>query len=227
MRKYSFIFVIILIVGGILFIYPEIEWSSPEINVQLDSQDVGIKPFEVEITDKGKGLKKASVIFRNAGGDTILVDKTYPEGVKSDLVSVSIDPSSTGLKGGEGELIVTAEDRSRLKIFSGNKSSVNMKVNLDLVPPILSLISTEHYINHGGSGLVVYKASADTVKSGVYVGDNFFPGYKGYFPDKDVYLAFFAYPYNVEPDTAVTIIAEDRAGNDKTQSLSYRLKNIN
>lgn len=227
MKKYFYIFLLILIVGGFIYAYPEIEWSSPEVDIKLKSENIGTRPFDIDIVDKGKGLKNVTVTLQGDHGESILVNKNYPEGIKGDTITIKLDPKKLGVKGGAAELKVSAEDRSRLKVFSGNKTKISKKVNLDLVPPKLDVISTDQYINHGGSGLVVYKVSPDTVNSGVSIGGYFFPGYKGNFKDEDVHLAFFAYPHDVEPETNITLIAQDQAGNEKTSGLAYRLRDIN
>jgi murein DD-endopeptidase MepM/ murein hydrolase activator NlpD len=226
MRRFFYIVLLVLIIGGFIYVYPEIEWSSPEVLVKLESENLGTQPFDIEVLDSGKGLKNVTVLLAGDHGESILVNKNYPEGVKGDKITVKLDPKKLGIKGGAAELKVSAEDRSRLKIFSGNKTIVNKKVNLDLVPPKLEVISTEHYINHGGSGFVVYRVSPDTAKSGVFIADYFFPGYKGNFKDEDVYLAFFAYPHDVKADENIQIFAQDQAGNQKSTSLFYRLKDV-
>ena len=227
MKRFFYILLLALIVGGFIYAYPEIEWSSPEVDIKLKSDNIGTRPFEIDILDKGKGLKKVKVLLSGDHGESILVNKDYPEGVKGDKLTIKLDPKKLGVKGGAAELKVSAEDRSRLKIFSGNTTTVKRAVNLDLIPPKLGIISTDQYINHGGSGLVVYKTSPDTVKSGVAVGDYFFPGYKANFKDEDVQMAFFAYPYDIEAGKNVTLIAQDQAGNEKSSSISYRLRDVN
>lgn len=227
MKKFLYIFILIIIIGGFIYVYPEIEWSSPEVKINLRSENIGTRPFDIEVLDQGKGLKNVTVLLSGEHGESILVNKNYPEGVKGDKITVKLDPKKLGVKGGPAELKVSAEDRSRIKIFSGNETTVNKQVNLDLVPPKVDVISTDQYINHGGSGLVVYKASPDTVKSGVTIGDYFFPGYKANFKDEDVHMAFFAYPHDVEAGENIILIAQDQAGNEKTSGIFYRLKDVN
>ena len=227
MKRFLYILLLVLIVGGFIYVYPEIEWSAPEIDIKLQSENIGTRPFDIEVLDSGKGLKNVTVVLVGDHGESILVNKNYPEGVKGDKITVKLDPKKLGVKGGAAELKVSAEDRSRLKIFSGNKTKINKQVNLDLVPPKLDVISTDQYINHGGSGLVVYKASPDTVNSGVSIGNYFFPGYKANFKDEDVHMAFFAYPHDVEPGENIILIAQDQAGNERTSGIFYRLRDIN
>jgi len=227
MGRFFTILILILIIGGVIYLYPRIEWSSPEIDIKLKSENVGVKPIDIEIREKGKGLENVTVSLIKDGVESVLVNKNYPDGVMGDRITVAIDPGRLGIKGGPAELKVSAEDKSRIKIFSGNETTVTKKVNLDLVPPTLEVLTTENYINHGGSAVAIYKTSPDVVKSGVKVGDYFFPGYKANFAEDDVYIAFFAYPYDVEPGTNITVVAEDGAGNQMTSGFPFVLKNIN
>lgn len=226
MGRFFTLLFLILIIGGAVYIYPHIEWHSPEINIKLDSDDVGIKPFDVVVSDKGKGLKNVSIVLINESGETVILNKGYPDGVKADTINVQIDAKKLGIKNGPAELRVTAVDGSRLRFFSGNRTVASRKINLDLTPPAVDLLSTENYINYGGSALVLYKTSPDVVKSGVTIGGYFFPGYKGKFAEDDVYLVFFAYPYNVPAGESIALIAEDGAGNKKSANVPYTLKDI-
>ena len=226
MGRFFTLLFLILIIGGAVYIYPHIEWHSPEINIKLDSDDVGVKPFDVLVSDRGKGLKNVSIVLINESGENVILNKGYPDGVKADTINVQIDAKKLGIKNGPAELRVIAVDGSRLRFFSGNRAVASRNINLDLTPPAADLLSTENYINHGGSALVVYKTSPDVVKSGVTVGGYFFPGYKGQFAEEDVYLVFFAYPYNVPPGESITLIAEDGAGNRKSANVPYTLKGV-
>jgi murein DD-endopeptidase MepM/ murein hydrolase activator NlpD len=226
MGRFFTLLILILIIGGIIYLYPKLDWHSPVIDIKLASDEVGVKPFDVLVSDKGTGLKNVSVVLINQDGETALVNKNYPPGVNDDRVNINIDAKKLGIKNGPAELRVTAVDNSRLRFFSGNKTVASRKINLDLIPPAADLMSTQNYINYGGSAMVVYKTSPDVVKSGVTIGNYFFPGYKGKFADDDVYLVFFAYPYNVPPGESIYLVAEDAAGNRKTVGVPYTLKDV-
>lgn len=227
MRKYLYIIVIILIIAGLLYIYPAIEWTSPEIDLGLNSEYLGVEPFDLEVRDQGTGLKMVSVVLKSEAGESVLFSKNYPPGVKGDNIEITLDPEKAGAKEGPVELIVTAKDNSKIKIFSGNESTLSKELILDLKPPELDIVSTEQYINHGGSALVVYRTSPDVAESGVIIGDYYFPGYRAGLADENVHFAFFAYPYDVEPGQNIFVAAVDQAGNMKRSGLVYNLRNIN
>jgi hypothetical protein len=68
MGRFFTLLFLILIIGGAVYIYPKIEWHSPGIDIKLDSDDVGVKPFDVLVSDIGKGLKNVSIVLVNDVG---------------------------------------------------------------------------------------------------------------------------------------------------------------
>ena len=57
------------------------------------------------------------------------------------------------------------------------RSTASHDVQVRLEKPTISVLSTKHYINLGGSEMVVYRATPPDVESGVQVGDLLYPGY--------------------------------------------------
>ena len=124
-------------------------------------------------------------------------------------------------------LRVTARDASLWHFFSGNEAVLEKNLTIDITPPTLELIADDRYVNFGGVGAIVYKASADTATSGVKIGDYFFPGFPGQVKDHpDHFLALFAHPYNAPPEARPTLVATDKAGNTREMRLAYELKNV-
>jgi murein DD-endopeptidase MepM/ murein hydrolase activator NlpD len=225
-KTFFYLTTIAVIIGGAIFVIPRFEWNPPIVNLELDSSFIGVRPFNVMIKDKGSGLRRVSIMLVEEGSVYPLIEEDYPVSVREKNITIVLDPKKLGVKEGPATIRVTAVDRSWWRFFRGNQTTLSKNVTIDVTPPRVEVTSREHYINFGGSGLVIFKASSDTVKSGVKVGDYFFLAYKGYFKNPDIYLAFFAYPYNVSMDTRPVVIAEDAAGNSKETGFSYRLKNV-
>jgi murein DD-endopeptidase MepM/ murein hydrolase activator NlpD len=85
-----------------------------------------------------------------------------------------------------------------------------------------------HYVNHGGSELVVYRATPPDVVSGVLVGDREFPGYPAAaagIPGADPALrvAFFALAWDQDLATPIRLFARDVAGNRATATFDHRV----
>src|SRR5207302_2057550 len=83
------------------------------------------------------------------------------------------------------------------------------------------VLSTKHYINLGGSELVVYRATPPDVESGVQVGDLKYPGYPAsganlegvHINDPAVRIAFIALRWDQDVNTPMFAYARDEAGN--------------
>ena len=222
-KQVAAVFGIFLLIVGIIKIISIAEMSPPVISVERDIKNLSAKPFEVTVSDEGTGLSKVRIYLLDAYGESVLVEKEYKEGTKSDVLSVSINPEKLGIKGGASELFIEATDHFMSGLFPGRKAVFSRKVTLDFIPPEIQELSPILYIRHGGAGVVVYKVSEDAVSSGVEIKDLFFEGYGGYFEDPLIYLSFFAYPYNAAKGEEIEIFAADAAGNEIRESVPYRL----
>ena len=60
----------------------------------------------------------------------------------------------------------SARDWSLWNSFKGNETVLEKNLTIDTAPPTLELVADDRYVNFGGVGVIVYKASADTATSG-------------------------------------------------------------
>ena len=224
----GFLLVIVVagVLGGAYYLAPRFETSGPQVT--LPGSDVlGLTPMEVAVGDAGAGLKSVSATLTAGGSEHTLVSEQYDKPVAEKKFSVALFSKLAGLKEGTAVLRVTARDASLWNLFRGNETVIQKNLTIDITPPTLELIADDRYINFGGAGAIVYKPSADTVTSGVKVGDYFFPGFKGQIAGQpDYFLALFAHPYNVPAETRATLVATDKAGNSRQMTLVYELKNV-
>jgi murein DD-endopeptidase MepM/ murein hydrolase activator NlpD len=211
--------------AGLYFSVPKFEWHKPQVKITPDTDIIGLAPIEIEIVEKGSGLKSVSVTLSTADAERPLFSEQYDQPLMQTKVTVA-SSKLTGIKEGPATLRVSARDRSLWRFFRGNETSVQKNLTIDITPPTLELIADDPYINFGGSGLIVYKPSADTATSGVKIGNYFFPGYKGQIKDAAAYIAFFAHPYNVPEDEKAVLVATDKAGNSRQIRLAYTLKDV-
>ena len=105
-------------------------------------------------------------------------------------------------------------------------TSVVVDVEVRLDPPRLSVESTFHYVNHGGSEVVVYRVTPADASSGVRVGDREYPGYSAAGPpsagDGELRIAFFALSYDQDLQTPIELYARDEAGNKARADFDHR-----
>lgn len=217
------VFGILLLIVVIIKIISIAEMSPPVISIERDVKNLGATPFEVTVSDEGTGLSEVRIYLLDTYGESVLVEKEYKKGTKSDVISVKINPEKLGIKSGTSEFFIEATDRFMDGLLPGRKTVFSQKVTLDFIPPEIRELSPALYIKHGGAGIVVYKTSEDTVSTGVKIKDLFFKGYSGYFEDPLIYLAFFTYPYDAARGEKIEILAADAAGNEVRESIFYRL----
>ena len=226
-RGILLVLLVILIGAGGFWLLPRFEWHKPQIKITPDTDIVGLGALVIEASDRGSGLKTFSATLQSGGTDFPLVSEQYDQPVMQKSFKVALSSKLTGLKEGPAVLRLSARDRSLWSFFRGNQRSIEKNITIDITPPTLELIADDRYVNFGGVGVVVYKPSADTVTTGVKIGDYFFPGYKGQIKDHpDHTVVFFAHPYNVAEDQRAALVAADKAGNSREMRLNYELKNV-
>ena len=121
------------------------------------------------------------------------------------------------LKAGPARIVVTATRPSFLNLRQlTSTASKDFQVRLE--PPRIAVLSTHHYVNHGGAEMVVYKATPADVASGVRVGDLEYPGFPAAGAgvdgaDPSIKVAFFALLYDQPLNTPIAAFARDEAGN--------------
>jgi murein DD-endopeptidase MepM/ murein hydrolase activator NlpD len=115
------------------------------------------------------------------------------------------------LKAGPATLRATATRWGGL-FRSASPVVVERTFQVRLRPPQLAVISTQHYVRQGGSGVVVYQASSDATRSGVRVGEHLFEGF-AHPRIPDAKYALFGVPWDVRDGAALRVFAEDDAGN--------------
>jgi murein DD-endopeptidase MepM/ murein hydrolase activator NlpD len=221
--------VVILVVGllaGGTYLGPRFEREAPVITVTPDAEVVGRAPIEISVTDRGAGLKSLTATLSAGGTEYPIATEVYADPVREKKISFAL-AKLAGVKEGPAVLRVSARDGSLWKFFRGNEVVLQKELTIDLTPPTLELVADDRYINFGGAGAIVYKASADTVTSGVRVGEHFFPGFKGPVKDQpDHFLALFAHPHNVPAGAKALLVATDAAGNTREMPLAYQLQNV-
>ena len=121
------------------------------------------------------------------------------------------------LQSGPARVVVTATRPSFLKLRQLT-STATKDFQVRLEPPRIAVLSIHHYVNHGGSEMVVYKATPADIASGVRVGDVEYPGFPATGAgvegaDPSVKVAFFALLYDQPIGAPIAAFARDEAGN--------------
>lgn len=145
-------------------------------------------------------------------------------GVLEKTVTIHPDFAALGIPEGKGSVEVFVTTYAWHFLPRSGDPQLRVPIEIDLTPPRLEVLTTEYPMRIGGSALVVFRQSPDTVSSGVAVGDYFFPASRGYFVDENAALAFFAVPQDLDSSVRPRLIARDGAGNEREVRIPARIR---
>lgn len=219
----KFSVLIIVLLGSALavgaFFYLR-DTAGPQIALRPEAGPVSAKsPLVLELQDSGSGLKGVRVTVLQGEKSQELLNRSFESGIVSQQETLSL--SGAGLKDGTMEVRVTAGDRSIYSFGRGNRAEKSFTLEYDSKPPGVAVVSTAHNLNQGGVGLIVYTVSEEPAKTGVQVGELFFPGHR---QDGDHFACFFAFPWNMSAaQFAPRLINVDRAGNERVTGFYHHV----
>ena len=225
------IVVLLISIPAVWLAIIRMEGTAPALKIELESPFIGAsRTLSVSVDDTGSGIRKVWMGLLIGGREVEVMQRTFPSsgffaGGKEKTVQVKaqISPQALGLTDGKGVIRVVAWDYSLRKWGEGNRVYLEKEIQIDTKAPSINLISRSHNLAQGGSGVAIYRLSEDCPVSGVTVGDQFYPGYAGYFKDPSVFMAFFALDYQQGKETQMVATAEDFAGNRSTAGLVYHI----
>jgi murein DD-endopeptidase MepM/ murein hydrolase activator NlpD len=169
--------------------------------------------------DQKSGLKKVWIAILQEGREVVLLEERFPrnlfqgEPVRRHPVYLEIDVRELGLHDGQALLRTAVWDFSYRRWWSGNRAYREHEIVIDTQAPEVEVLTGNHNLNQGGTGLAVYRASEPLAESGVRVKDRFFPGTTISSAESPLFLVFFAIPHDAGPDAEVYVTATDLAGN--------------
>ena len=211
--------------------------ASPAIEIGKPDKFVGTAtPIEVAVSSPNNELSGLRIVLEQDGTETPLYSMDQPGSVQTKqdgeriLLTSEIGKKTVpALKAGPARIVVTAS-RPVLYGLRTLQSTATRDVQVRLERPRVSVISTHHYVNLGGSEMVVYRVTPDDVESGVVVGDVVYPGYPASgitvegvrIADPAVRVAFFALLYDQDVNTPMRVYARDPAGNTARADFDHR-----
>ena len=103
-----------------------------------------------------------------------------------------------------------------------------LEIEVRLRPPAIGVQSQFHYINHGGSELVVYRVTPADSISGVRVGEREYPGFPAAGAgienaDSSLHVAFYALSWDQDLNTPISVFARDSLGNEGSATFDQRV----
>lgn len=209
-----------VLAGALGWLYSvKAEWTAPTLTVTPEHPAVSPKTvFTITTADADSELRTVKVTAQQEGKTIDILDLVVAGGAK-ELTEQFMIPKE-GLRSGPLTLTISVTDGSWHRFGRGNIAQIVREVNIDTKAPLVSVLSGQHNVNQGGSGLVVYSTNEELKTSGVQMGGYFFPGYP-YQAGK--YLCFFAIPHDMDIKAATpTLVARDMADNESTVGFMFR-----
>jgi murein DD-endopeptidase MepM/ murein hydrolase activator NlpD len=221
----GFALVVLILAGGAYWIAGR--GAPPAIGIERPERAVGqTGTLDVVIEAPRGRLSSLAIALEQNGRTTPLFALDAPGSatltqVDDNHVRVSRPigrQSVPELQQGPARIVVSASRQSFLNLRTlSSSASRDFQVRLD--PPRLAIISTKHYVNHGGSEVVVYRTSPPDVESGVRVGDVEYRGFPLGVPGAEagtpgINIAFFALLHDQDLKTRIEVFARDEAGNE-------------
>jgi len=179
--------------------------QSGSLEVSVEAPNARVTALAIALEQNGKSTPLFSL--DNAGPATVTqTDRNHLQ------ISRAIGKQTIPeLQSGAARIVVTATRPSLLNLRKLS-SAASRDIRVRLEPPRIAVVSTHHYVNHGGSEIVVYRATPPDVASGVRVGDVEYPGFP--LNDPSLKAAFFALLWDQDLHTPVQAFARDEAGNE-------------
>ncbi len=182
LSKLMYFLITIVLICTICFITKQIEGQAPNIIITTTPSIGKSHVFPIHVEDFGCGIRKINVVFIKNGFKFKLAEKqiisskfwnhSRQRKIKFQIPFSVIDLNLTD---GAGLLQVIAWDSSFRNFGRGNKSSMEIELKIDTHAPTIKVLNSTKKINQSGSGVVLYQVSEPCLKSGIMVGNNFFP----------------------------------------------------
>ncbi len=234
MRYFLGFLVILAVAAGIVFVVAS-RGAAPSIQVLQPAKAIGVDAvLDVTIETPKARFSRLDITLEQNGKSTPLFSLAAPGSATlkqetPDQIRISRPIGKRALpdlQAGAARIVVTAA-RTTLFGLRTKEASAIREVTARFNPPRVAAVSTHHYVNLGGSEMVVYTVSPPDVTSGVLVGDMFYPGFPASgagvkSSDPGLRVAFFALLYDQDLMTPVRLMAQDEAGNHTQTSFDYK-----
>ena len=233
MRKLLLLLVVLLLVAGGAWLWAG-RAEGPRIDVRGPARFIGqATPLDVMVESAGGEFSRVEVTLEQGGRSHSIFTLEHPSDatVRQETAERIYIMRPVGkrdlpeLQPGPARIVVRAA-RPVLYGLRQAESEIARDVEVRLDPPRIAVLSTFHFINHGGAEFVVYRATPADVESGVRVGDRTYPGFPaegaGVKAGEGTKVAFFGLLHDQDLDTPIALWARDPAGNEATAALEHR-----
>jgi murein DD-endopeptidase MepM/ murein hydrolase activator NlpD len=199
--------------------------TGPAPGLELEAKAKAIGPrteVVARATARGRGLGALRLEIEQAGRTHVVARREHRplppwrftgDAVRQDELVADVGHRALpDLREGEATIRVVAE-RARTWLLAPAPVVRELRLPVRRSPPTLAVLSTQHYVAQGGSGVVVYRTSASAVSDFVIAGSLRFPGAPLPGGQHGERVALFGVPWDLADPAGLRLVAEDDAGN--------------
>ena len=228
-----FILLLLVIGGGLGYgMYSnKLESDAPEFTMGKDISQLGRSTkIAASFSDNATGLREAKISVVQNHKQITLWEQKWPANndgqgaVNVHEILLNLNAQELGLVQGPAVVMVEARDNSWRRWMRGNHLVEEIPVQVVLVPPRVSVLSKNIYINRGGVGVLVYRVNESVVKSGVKIDNEYYPGFAAWPDNPPLRICYFAYPDTLKQNTLVELIGEDSGNNTTHATLPVKVR---
>lgn len=214
--------------------YKMSDGAAPTVKIKIGAKAIGKKArITIEADEPRYGVRDLRATLEQGAVSVPLGEMTNPKNPWWRFWRREVRPSALleleigrdrvpELKEGQATIRAEATNDSWARFGKGRTTLAQSVVPILIAPPRIEAVSSQHYINQGGSECAVYRVSNSAEVSGVRVGSYFFPGYALPGGSPDSRFAIFAFPYDLPASTVPLLVAQDAAGNEATAPLTFK-----
>ncbi len=189
-------------------------------------KDIGVSTWVAVRLSNPHGTRELAAWVEQNGMKSTLMDTKSPadrfkfwlaQVPDQDVHFMAGSKEAKGLKEGLARIVVEATSND----FRAAKDTIATDVDVELKPPSVSADGFQHYINQGGSEMVLLTPSGAWNEAGVRVGHDTYRSFP--IAGRTERLALFAYPWDTPLDTAPVVFAKNAAGTEATARFWFKI----
>ena len=207
---YAFVLLLLTVVGGGAYLLLD-DMEGPQIVMTPDTGRIApAQPIRLAIVDASSNVRSVKVSIRKNDQSLIVLDRTFSSAAPRQEIEFSL--KDTGLRDGTFQLEVEARDTAFMGFGSGNATTRKWDMRLDTQPPRVKIRTPSPALRRGSMTVIAYTISEDVEKTGVQLGNRFFPAFR---QPSGMYYCLFPWPLDVpKSEFAPEVFSRDLAGNE-------------
>ena len=220
----KFIFILIIFAGLSGYIYTSDKFERIEPTITLHNSGYWSKKanIEIDISDNYL-LKNYQVIVEDGANRFELAKEEFINDVREKKIYIKYPsklPISKNIK--KLKITIIVNDKSLWNMGIGNNTTKSIILKIDHTKPKIKIISHSYSIRKGGSALVIFEATDESIDE-IYIDTKKHKFKAQPYYKKGYYASLIAWEFNQDKFVA-SIVVKDKAGNTRERKIPIYLK---